>query len=279
MRSIRCLAALGVVATVAPLLVSCSKTRTVTVTTAPATGALTLRLDHLVGGQPLVVNGATYMGVDGAGNDYSVTTLRYFISNVQLRSTAGMLYGVQDYHYRDALLASTREYTLGGIPPGTYDRLIFTFGLDEQWNVSGNAISHDHNVAGMEWPPNWGGGWHYMILEGMHSSSGGGTAYKTHFGRRFIAASGDPSGQGPDTVPYPHHFQVHLALPAPLAIHGDHWATSLQMELNGWYANPAIDLSGWFPTGAEGIMVNLTAQDILQQNGPHCFTMTAPIRL
>ncbi len=271
--------ALGVLAVLALSLVSCSKTKTVTLTTAPPTGAMTLHLDPTVSGQALVLDGGLYTGLDGAGNDYSVTNLRFFISNVQLRNTSGMIYGVHDYHYRDAKIASTRDYTFSGIPPGTYDELSFTFGLDDQWNVSNNGISADPNVAGMEWPPNWGGGWHYMILEGMHNSAGGGTSYKTHLGRRYIAASGDPSGQGPDSVAYPHFFQVHLAFPSPITINGDQWAASVQMELNGWYQSPVFDLNSWFPTGTEGIMVNLTAESLLQQNGPHCFTISAPQQL
>lgn len=255
--------------------IGCGRTRTVT--TSPATGSMTLHFDHTAGGAPLAVSGSTFQGADGAGNDFSVTTLRYFVSDLRLRRTDGTTFGVDDYHYRDAALLSTRDYTIAGVPSGTYDRLIFTFGLDERWNVTNNEIASDHRVSGMEWPADWGGGWHYMILEGMHSS-GGSIAYRTHTGRRFIASAGDPSGQGPDTVAHPHDFQVHLVFPSPVAIDGDAWDATVRMELNGWYDDPSISLASWFPTGAEGIMVNLAAQDLLRQNGPDCFTVDAAVR-
>jgi hypothetical protein len=254
-------------------LAGCSKTRVVT-QPAPGggSGMLHVLFDHR---GPLMLDGGMYHGTDGAGNAYSVTTLRYFVSNVQVRSTSGVLFGQNAYHYRDAGLPATREYLLSGIPSGTYDALVFTFGLDEQWNVSGNGIGNDPNVAGMEWPPDWGGGWHYMILEGLYDPANA-FGYRTHFGRRYIPDAGDPSGQGPDAAPHPHHFNVWLPFPAPVQIAGDMWQTTVRMDLDRWYADPAIDLAALFPNGSGGIMVNLDAQAMLRQNGPGCFSVTQP---
>jgi len=249
------------------LLPSCSKTKTVTVTTAPATGTFTVHFDHSVGGGALLLNGAMYMGQDGVGETYSVTTLRYFVSNVQLRATNGAVYGINGYHYRDAGIPATRDWTLDGIPAGTYDQLSFTFGLDDQWNVSGNEIQNDPNVAGMEWPANWGGGWHYMILEGAYDPANA-YGYRTHMGRRFIT--------GTDSVAYPHVFPVRLTFPTPVTIGGDAWQASVRMELNQWYAAPNVSLAALFPSGAGNIMTDLDAQALLQQNGPDCFSITQP---
>jgi hypothetical protein len=246
----------------------CSKTRTVTVTAAPAPGTFTVQFDHRVGGGPLMLNDAMYMGVDGAGNAYSVVTLRYFVSNVQLRTSGGVLYGVNGYHYRDAAIPATRDYTLGGVPAGTYDALVFTFGLDEQWQDAGNGIANDPNVAGMEWPVDWGGGWHYMILEGKYDPANQ-YGYRTHTGRRFIAAS--------DSAARPHHFTVRLPFAAPVTIGGDAWRTNVLMELNEWYRTPTIEFAVIFPNGAGNIMVNSSVQALLEQNGPACFGVTQPV--
>lgn len=247
----------------------CSRTKTVTLTTAPAAGTFTVHFDHLVGSGPLMLDGAMFMGQDGAGNAYSVTKLRYFVSNVQLRRSDGMLFGADDWHYRDAGIPGTRSYALAGLPPGTYDRLVFTFGLDARWNVTGNEIQNDPDVAGMEWPVDWGGGWHYMILEGKYDPANA-FGYATHMGRRFITAT--------DTAAYPHDFPVRLDFPAEITIAGDAWEASVRMELNAWYGSPDVDLAAWFPNGTGGIMVNLDAQAILQQNGPDCFTLTQPVQ-
>ncbi len=257
-------------------LPGCSKTKVVEVAVAPGGGTLTLRFDHALAGAPLALAGA-YSGVDGAGNAFNVETLRYFVTNIRLYATDGRVIGLDDYHYRDASDATTRDYVLPGIPAGTYNAVSFTFGVDERWNAQGNAISADHRVHGMEWPPNWGGGWHYMILEGRYDPANG-YGYRTHTGRRFIANAGDPSGQGPDTQPYHHHFSVYLPFASPIGVSADAWSTTITMELSGWYQNPAFDLAAFFPSGAGGIMVNLAAQDLLRRNGPACFSIAQPTR-
>jgi len=250
------------------VLTGCSRTKTVTLATAPATGAFTVHFDHLVAGSPLTLNGTTYVGQDGAGAAYSVTTLRYFVSDVRLRATNGSVYGIDGYHYRDAGISATRDYTVDGIPPGTYDQLLFTFGLETQWNVTGNEVQNDPNVAGMEWPVDWGGGWHYMILEGNYDPANA-YGYRTHMGRRFVTAT--------DSVAYPHTFTVRLTFGTPVAIAGDTWQASVRMELNQWYVAPNVNLATWFPNGAGNIMIDLDAQALLQQNGPDCFSITQPV--
>jgi hypothetical protein len=263
----------------------CSKTKVTTVPTAPAPGSLTVHFDHTTGGAALVLNPHAHLGTDGAGNRYSVETLRYIVSNIHLHAEDGSFYGVEGFHYRDAAVPGTRDYVLSGIPPGMYMSISFTFGLDEMMNVPGPPIANVPGIGGMEWPPNWGGGWHYLMLQGFYDPARH-LAYRTHMGRRFIAGTGDPSGQGPDSVEYNHDFNAHVMFPAPVMIEGDSWQTTLTMEIDSWYRpgshhggqGPAFDLAAFFPNGSGEIMVDLTAQKFLQQNGPGCFTASSPTR-
>lgn len=248
---------------------------------APATGSVTVHFDHQAGGVPLTsgdLDGNDFAYENAAGNQYSIEKLRYFVSDIQFRRTNGTTYGVDDYHYRDVSLDETRSYTIAGVPAGTYDAISFTFGLDPTKNVPGPPINQDPNTLGMGWPDNWGGGWHYMILEGFHNAADP-VSYKTHTGRRYITTPGpnDPP-DAPDIVPYNHHFEVTLPLPTTFHLDGDNWEVRVIMEINGWYEDPLFDFQAFFPTGTEGIMVNLTAQAMLQQNGPGCFSVTSAVK-
>lgn len=252
-------------------------------TTGPSNGAVTVNLDHQVDSQPLVLGINNFAYTNAAGNNYSVDKLRYFVSDIRLHRTNGTTYGVDDYHYRDASDdAGTRSYTISGVPNGTYNAVSFTFGLDPAKNKSGPPISDDPAVSGMEWPGMWGGGWHYLIMEGEYKESGTGTeyAYRTHMGRRFIASGdGGPFANppGPDAVEYHHEFTVVLPL-AAFDVNGDSWETNVIMNINGWYENPQMDFDTAFPQGAGNIMVSNGDQDMLEQNGPGCFTITPAVK-
>jgi hypothetical protein len=258
------------------LMSGCGKTRVVSLGVEGGTGRMIIHFDHFIGNQPLVLNGAAYAGVDGAGNAFSVGALSYFVSNIQLRNVDGSQYGLHGYHFRDAANPNTRDYTLTSVPSGTYSHLVFTFGVDEELNNEHGAIVHDPIATNMLWPSEWGGGVHYMILEGGYDATNG-FAYRTRTGRRYIALPNDPSGEGPDPVAYPHFFQVVMTFPSLITIDADEWETTVRMDLNAWYRDPNFDLSAHFPGGSGSIMLDLDAQDLLRQNGPASFTTSTPI--
>jgi hypothetical protein len=225
---------------------------------AAKTESIQFFLDHAVDGQPLVFDDLRYQ--NAAGNDYSVTNLFYYVSNITLHRSDGSAFTDGTVHYRDARLASTRAWTLHDVPNQTYTSVSFTFGLDDTWNHAG-ALPATQESLNMEWSPVLGGGYHYMKLEGFFSNGGGArTGYFTHTGR--IQRLGDP-------VAYPHFFTVTLPL-AALRIHGDSWDVQIVMNLNGWYATPnLLNFDSYGPS----IMDNLDIQQMLQGNGPHAFSI------
>ena len=247
--------------------------------TLPQDGTVAVHFDHQVDGADLVVDITQFLYNNSAGNNYSVSVFKYFVSDLTLHNVDGSTYGVNGYHFRNAELADTRTWTLDGVPSGTYNAISFTFGLPADKNMDGAPISDDPNTSGMEWPGKWGGGWHYMILEGLYKESGTGTeyGYRTHTGRRMVNnTEGMPPG--PDSFPYHHVFRVTLPLASSFSIDGGDWEVRAIMNLNGWYEDPQMDLETLFPQGTGGVMVNLSVQQQLQANGPACFSVTPAVK-
>ena len=221
-------------------------------------GSVHFLFDHAVDGQVLGFDDLRYR--NAAGNDYSVTNLFYYVSNIALHGAGGSVISDSTVHYRDGRVASTRDWLLDDVPSGSYASVSFTFGLDERWNRAG-ALPTTQESLNMQWSPLLGGGYHYMKLEGFFSTGGGARmGYFTHTGR--IQDPGDP-------VAHPHFFTVTLPL-GPLSVHQDSWDVQIVMNLNGWYATPNLlnfDIFG------PSIMDNLGLQQQLQENGPHAFSI------
>jgi hypothetical protein len=246
------------------------------VAVSPPVGAVVFSFDHEVDGSPLVIQSSqtSFPDTNSAGNPYNVSLLEYFVSNFRVHKADGTVLGTGDVHFRDASDNGTRSYTLSGVPPGTYDAVSFTFGLDARANVTDALLP----LLELEWPDNWGGGYHYMEMNGQHFNGNTAISYRTHTGRRFIEMANDPSGQGPDSVAYHHFFDVHLPV-APFRVNGDTWDVQAIMNVNGWYSNPVFDLNAFFQVGDEGIMVNLFAQQLLMENGMNnVYRATDPVK-
>jgi hypothetical protein len=225
-------------------------------------GTVQLALDHRVDGDSLRLRALDYVNL--AGNRYSVTTLRYYVSDAILKRADGTEVRISRVHYRDAESLATRAWRLEHVPNGEYSELRFTFGLDETKNDTDSLPSTDRNIL-MRWPDLLGGGYHYMQLEGHFVNSGDSTvSYRTHLGRRWRRPPLDP----PDPQPYPHFFQVTLPL-AGLNVHDDTWNVELIMNVNGWYTPEVYDLNVY----GDYMMENLEAQDKLVHNGRNAFAV------
>lgn len=215
------------------------------------TSFVELQFDHEVGTDALTFNDKTF--TNAAGNVYSIETLKYYISNITFHQTDGTTFTVDGEHYRDASDASTRELLIDDFTDGTYDKLTFTFGLDEQTNETGGLenISVNNN---MEWPDAMGGGYHYMKLEGKFvdtSSSTNEASYNIHYG----ATDGTP-----------YHFEVTIEggeLNFDIT-EGKSYEVHVVVDINKWFeGNNNFD----FNTYGSSIMGNPSAQEAIKANG------------
>ncbi|MDX2359593.1 MAG: hypothetical protein QNK23_02225 [Crocinitomicaceae bacterium] len=187
-----------------------------------------------------------------AGQNYSVQTLKYFVSNIVLYKTNGDSVFIDIAHYvnaRDAA-STTFEYT-ESIENASYTGIAFVFGLDEMKNTTGAYLNPPENL--MEWPIPMGGGYHYMKMEGKYDSLGVTKNYNIHTG----AAQG-----------VPHYFKVSFI--QPFTVTDNQLHAEITMELNNWFQNPTLFD---FDVFGDAIMGDQTAQQAIADNGVDVFSI------
>ena len=132
----------------------------------PEPGKIKLVFMENVDGTPLVVDTVRYE--NEAGNEYLVSEVQYFISELKLYYQDGKSYEILDnqgIHYVDTDIPETKEWVItDDVPSGIIDSIVFTFGLDEENNKSG--LFTNPPESNMFWPDELGGGYHYMKLNG-----------------------------------------------------------------------------------------------------------------
>jgi hypothetical protein len=269
---------LATIFAVAIMLPACSDDESGTLVV-PTTGTIIFNFDHEVGSEALVLESSTtppFRYTNAAGNTYNVEELEYLVSDFRLYRANGTSIGVEDFLFREAHEEDTRSYVWAGIPAGTYTAASFIFGLDAEKNVTGGLGA---SFLELLWPEDWGGGYHYMEMNGHHLSDDGVTvaSCKTHTGRRFVTAPGDTvcppiCPPGPDLVAHHHYFEVKKAITPFEVKGGETWEITWVMDINGWYKDPVFDMDVWFPPLGPGnpsdvIMADLEAQALLMENG------------
>ena len=110
-----------------------------------------------------------------------ITRLRYLISKIILTNSTGdeiSIAGTNDYNLVDLSDNSTLNYATNiVVPPGTYTKISFVYGFNEEDNVE-RCLSKILNTANLElaWRhggmPNLGGGYHFMQFDGTYESPG-----------------------------------------------------------------------------------------------------------
>jgi hypothetical protein len=155
------------------LIISCKKN------TAPNYNAnvkapLTIEFDNVVGDQNLILNTGSY--TNAAGENFTVSTLKYYISNISLTKTDGTTYTVpQDssYFLLDESVPSSNIVGIS-IPEGEYKQLNFTLGVDSLRNTMDisrrtGALDPAGAAAGMYW--SWNSGYIFFKMEGDSPSA------------------------------------------------------------------------------------------------------------
>ncbi|MBL1280698.1 MAG: hypothetical protein COA33_010515 [Fluviicola sp.] len=209
---------------------------------------MTFSFAHEVDGLSLDFDTIKY--TNSIGNNYSVATLKYFISDIILHKSGGGTVLIDAEHYIDAVDPTTLSFSpTDMIPNGTYTYLSFTFGLDSAKNVSASYLNPPEN--NMEWPLAMGPGYHYMKLEGKYDSLGIIKNYQCHTGQSM----GNP-------------YFVNLTLPvSSFTANGKNLAVELIMNVNKWWESPSlIDLND-----VTGIMGNQVMQLQFMGNGADVF--------
>jgi hypothetical protein len=139
------------------------------------TPTITLQFENVVGSRSLVLNNQSY--TNAAGDTFTVTTFRYYISNVHFIDINNNEYAVpESYHLTDHQYDSTHKYVISDIPSNKYKAMRFLIGVDSVKNVSGAQTGALSVSNGMFW--DWNTGYTMMKLEGQTPQSD--TKYLTY---------------------------------------------------------------------------------------------------
>ncbi len=191
------------------------------------------------------------------GEVLTISKLRYLISKVILHDSEGNEEEIGGYKLADLSDENSLVFTSDTeIHSGTYTRISFVYGFNEEDNISGEYL--DLNAVTWNWPDMLGGGYHFMQFEGNYKDSNNdpqpfayhnGTARVSEgvFEQNFITVDVDG-----------------LSIDSNSTI-------DIKMNLAEWFKNPHTwdlnELNG-------GLMGNYDAQIMMNQNGQNVFSIT-----
>ncbi len=144
-------------------LITCFSIALVAFNTPSKQGKLTFHFVNLVNGKPLILHDSVY--ATPLGEPYSVTKLRYYITNIKLRGNID-LKDEQNSHLIDA--AKSTSFTID-VKEGKYKDVTFLLGVDSMHNFSGAQTGALDPMNDMFWT--WNSGYVMFKLEGFSDSS------------------------------------------------------------------------------------------------------------
>lgn len=223
--------------------------------------AVTIDMAQMVDGTALMMNtDPNKPYTNASGQDYSVSRLQYLISDVTFNKVGSGSTTIEGYHYVDLDDTTTLTYSPATkIPEGNYESISFTFGFDEEDNVS--RAYPALTTINWNWPDMLGGGYHFMRLEGDYDSLGTSKIFRTHMG----TARND--NNTPVTFEA-NHLDITLDNSA-ITVDSD-FSFSLVMDIAEWYE----DTYQWdFNVYNAPIMPIYDAQKRLNENGATVFSI------
>lgn len=136
----------------------------------PQQNSITFHFNNIVDGQPLRLNDSTNKYSNAHGDDFYVTTFKYYVSNIVLTKTNGEQVSLPDsYFLVNAADAATTTQQINGIPEGKYKSIQFIIGVDSARNFAGAQTGCLDPANGMFWT--WKSGYIFVKLEGVSSKS------------------------------------------------------------------------------------------------------------
>ncbi len=218
-------------------------------------GDLSVNIGYSVNGKALVTDSLCY--TNEAGNTFMITEIQWFLSKMELQDERGDWHTSDKIFYIDTNIPESQTLAVASLPIGRYQTLRFTFGLDEEDNLTG--LFSDPPESEMFWPDQLGGGYHYMKLNGKYVGAEG----KLHPLAIHLGI-----GQNEDlTEFYQNYFTVELPIDFTIAANTEN-QLDLTMIVDNWFRDPnTIDFNEF----GSHIMQNQTAQRLISGNGNDVF--------
>lgn len=236
----------------------------------PPEGKIVFLFDHQLDGAPLVKNTLKY--VNDAGNEYLITDVMYFISDITFYKSDGTVTMVDDwediFYIDDAIPASMQIQFFDPIPAGSYDSIGFIFGFTAEKNRSFMFVNPPEVYMG--WPEVLGGGYHYMMINGKWKDTTNQIQpFDFHLG---IGQLYHGSGYNVDSIYAFVQNYFRVSLPGSDFSIGDQelLTIAITMNLERWFSGPNIyDHNRW----GGGIMQNQAAMQMVKENGCDVFSI------
>ncbi len=132
-------------------------------------GTVTLDLTNVAGTVNVDETGATSY-TNSSGESFTVTKLKYYISNVRLLNADSVVYSLPDgYFLVDESNQPSTKLSFPNVPGGAYTSIKFTLGVDSARNVSGAQTGALDPANGMFWT--WSSGYIFYKLEGTSTAA------------------------------------------------------------------------------------------------------------
>jgi hypothetical protein len=233
-------------------------------------GTIVFSVDHQVDGEPLKLNEQVY--TNAAGNEYLITDVRYFISDITFYRSDGSrkaIGEVRDIFYIDENIAYTKTISFPDkMPAGTYDSITFIFGISEAKNKSNIFLNPPESIMG--WPVVLGGGYHYMMMNGKWKDINGQIMpFNFHLG---IGQLYKGSGYNVDSIYafVQNYFTVSLPGSSFTMNDQEKITFGLTMHIQNWFENPHVyDHNHW----GGAIMQKQPAMQMAKENGWNVFSI------
>ena len=179
---------------------------------------------------------------NAAGNEYSVTTFEYLITQVTLHKADGSSHPLADVIYGNAFELGDVDYVFRDVPTGEYTGISFQWGVAPDLNTDGYL---DSTFDGMAWPPQLGGGYHNMRFEGNWSRvTLGDASFAVHTGnlRRCLdMGSSFEDCSESRKVQFSGSFAVDLPTADFRIEEGENWFAEISIDAGAWLDDPEYD--------------------------------------
>ncbi len=175
-----------------------------------------------VRGTKIFLNDSTY--TNSFGEKYTITKLRYYVTNVSLRNGHNNIKEKNSYHLIDESKTESQVVNLS-LPEGDYNSLQFLLGVDSLHNVSGAQTDDLDPAKDMFWT--WNTGYVMAKMEGNSPDS-------KLVNNKFEFHIGGFSG------PYNVLKQVQLNFPGKIFhfVGGGAYQIIIHADINAWWQNP-----------------------------------------
>lgn len=231
-------------------------------------GKLQIQFEHRVNGQTLVKDQMIY--TNAAGNQYTISGLKYFISDVKLHRHDGSIIAigsVKPAHFIDIDYLNTLTWHVpDDIPAAVYDSISFTFGLNEQLNTSNSFVNPPE--SNMTWPEVLGGGYHFMMMDGWYNDLHDvRSPFSFHLGTGQIYEGSMEAMIITGFVQ--NYFHIKLPTSSFKIIDNQTKQVKFIMNIDSWFTTPVDwDFNHW----SSMIMQNQAAMQTIKVNGGDVFS-------